>query len=497
MPAGPLTHFIASALFYWEQALPFIPTYIHLITIALLPIVTGSFASLKRPGNAARPQQNLSASDALWFPVSAGACLGSLYLIIIYLDDPTLINKILTWYFCGMGVFAVAKGFSDSLGVLVTYVFPKRYRSKKDGKLYVSGYNSYKVREDENNKDENPSVFFIPRFMAKSMWSLRRALYAKYTLAVGTTKSPALKATFWVGDLVGLVVGILAVGTYALAGKHWLLTNIMSTSFAYGAMQLLSPTTFTTASILLSALFFYDIFFVFYTPMMVTVATTLDVPIKLLFPRPGTSPSGAQALAMLGLGDVVIPGLVIAMALRYDLWMCYEKKHGAEFSKFYFYMSLGGYIVGMLTTLVVMHVFKRAQPALLYLVPGVLGSVWLGALMKGELRIMWNYSEEGEEKIPGSNTPAIDGDSKNHEGKGEKPDANSTTGEPKAGSSDEETLVELVEVVHDEEWMRIILTKRSTTLQPLAKTNACSEDDSDSSSAPMSISNVDSFSEDE
>jgi len=581
MPAGPLTHLIASALFYWGQALPFIPTYTHLITIALLPIVTGSFASLKRPGNAARPRcedqdldqddeppqvENLTASDALWFPVSAGLCLGSLYLIIKYLDDPAIINKILTWYFCGMGVFAVAKGSSDSLSVLVTYVFPRRYRSKKDGKLYVASYDSYKVKGDENIKNENPSVFFIPQFMAKPMWSLRRALYARYTLSGGTAKSPSFKATFWVGDLAGLVAGILAVGTYALGGKHWLLTNIMGTSFAYGAMQvgppppshpgldtnycslqLLSPTTFTTASILLGALFFYDIFFVFYTPMMVTVATTLDVPIKLLFPRPGASPSCVQNLAMLGLGDVVIPGLVIAMALRYDLWRFYEKKRllnladakkeqsalvdddgrdlkrrkkdvaentketyvrvtgnwgerywtwdedGAEFRKFYFYMSLGGYIIGMLTTLVIMHVFEHAQPALLYLVPGVLGSVWLGALIKGELRVMWNYTEEGEEETPDPNTH-IDGDPKKGEGKENKPSIELATKEQKAEISGEEASVELVETVRDEEWMRITLTKRSTTLQSLAKSNACSEDDSDSSSAAVNISTASSLS---
>ncbi|CUS09437.1 unnamed protein product [Tuber aestivum] len=570
MPPGPLTRFVASALFYLGQALPFIPTYIHLITTALLPIVTGSFASLKRPGNAARPPpehrnfdevdaeredepshvENLTASDALWFPVTAGLCLGSLYLIIKYLDDPSIINKILTWYFCGMGAFAIAKGFSDSLGVLVTYVFPRRYRSRKDGKLYVAGYNSYRVKGGESVENGNPSVSLIPQFVVESMWSLRRALYARYTLVGGSTKNPTFKATFWVGDLAGLVAGILAVGTYALGGKHWLLTNIMGTSFAYGAVQLLSPTTFTTASILLGALFFYDIFFVFYTPMMVTVATTLDVPIKLLFPRPSASPSSAQALAMLGLGDVVIPGLVIAMALRYDLWRFYEKKRllnladaekeqsaalvdadghdlkrrkkdlaekaketyvkvagnwgerywtadedGAEFSKFYFYMSLGGYFVGMLTTLVVMHVFKHAQPALLYLVPGVLGSVWLGALMKGELGVMWNYSEE--EEASGPDTPTTDGDPMEAEGKKNGPDMESTMKEQKAGISEEEASAELVETVQDEEWMRITLTKRSTTLRPLAKSNSCSEVDSDSSSASMSISTVSSVSEGE
>jgi len=157
---------------------------------------------------------------------------------------------------------------------------------------------------------------------------------------------------------------------------------------------------------------------------MITVATSLDVPIKLLFPRPGTTDDGARALAMLGLGDIVLPGLVIAMALRWDLWRFYEIQRRAllraakqsagelskdeicalkprynkkaDFPKPYFKASVVGYTLGMLTTLGVMHVFKHAQPALLYLVPAVLISVWGTALVKGEARVMWNYTEEGD-----------------------------------------------------------------------------------------------------
>lgn len=35
----------------------------------------------------------------------------------------------------------------------------------------------------------------------------------------------------------------------------------------------------------LKGLFFYDIFWVFFTPVMVSVAKNFDAPIKLLFPR--------------------------------------------------------------------------------------------------------------------------------------------------------------------------------------------------------------------
>src|SRR2546430_16029951 len=143
--------------------------------------------------------------------------------------------------------------------------------------------------------------------------------------------------------------------------------------------------------------------------MMVTVATSLDVPIKLVFPGPVRS-------SILGLGDIVIPGIVIALALRFDLHLFYLRKQGevpvsstelpdgnssvtvkvpyieatggwgerfwmgrhldlegGSFRKVYFYATITGYIVGIITSFVVMSIFRHAQPALLYLVPGVLG----------------------------------------------------------------------------------------------------------------------------
>ena len=61
---------------------------------------------------------------------------------------------------------------------------------------------------------------------------------------------------------------------------------------------------------------------------MVTVAKSLDVPIKLMFPRPGDPehPTSAPSHAMLGLGDVVLPGIVIGLALRFDLYLFYLRR---------------------------------------------------------------------------------------------------------------------------------------------------------------------------
>lgn len=185
---------------------------------------------------------------------------------------------------------------------------------------------------------------------------------------------------------------------------------------------------------------------------MVTVAKSLDVPIKLLIPRPsglGTDPL-KQNCAMLGLGDVILPGIMIAVALRFDLYLFYLRKQtkqpslkatvseddesdvfterptslvkaeyqcatgrwgerfwtrrtpkssvgsyveGGSFPKPYFHASIAGYLVGMLVVDGVLAYTGHPQPALLYLVPGVLIAIWTSAYFRGDIMEMWNYSE--------------------------------------------------------------------------------------------------------
>jgi minor histocompatibility antigen H13 len=179
---------------------------------------------------------------------------------------------------------------------------------------------------------------------------------------------------------------------------------------------------------------------------MVTVATKLDVPIKLTFQGP------AMKASMLGLGDIVVPGMFIGLALRFDHFMHYYRRQKYEpvelttvtqaeptdavvttkevqrivvkaeyvkpqgqwgnwfwtrstsatpavkasaFSKPYFLAAMLGYFVAMVATLLILLIFNHAQPALLYLVPGVVFAVWMTGAIRGELREMWLYTEDG------------------------------------------------------------------------------------------------------
>ena len=99
---------------------------------------------------------------------------------------------------------------------------------------------------------------------------------------------------------------------------------------------------------------------------MVSVATSLDLPMKILWPK-SIRFSKEKGNMMLGLGDIVVPGMFISLALRYDHFRHTKIQSAGPFPKPYFAASLVAYIAGLFTTVTVMHVFRAAQPALLYL----------------------------------------------------------------------------------------------------------------------------------
>jgi len=180
------------------------------------------------------------------------------------------------------------------------------------------------------------------------------------------------------------------------------------------------------STLLLSGLLLYDVFWVFFSQyvfnanVMVKVATRpadnpvgamarklhlgghmarnaprLSLPGKLVFP----STHNSGHFSMLGLGDIVMPGLLLCFVMRYD---AYKRAQALKMAEAgipvsnswrrisYFHCSLVGYFLGLLTATVSSEVFKAAQPALLYLVPFTLLPLFAMAYLKGDLKTMWH-----------------------------------------------------------------------------------------------------------
>jgi len=210
---------------------------------------------------------------------------------------------------------------------------------------------------------------------------------------------------FSLGRIISFLISVCICTVYFAFGKKWYMNNVIGICFCLQGIERFSLGTYKTGAILLSGLFFYDIFWVFGTEVMVSVAKSLDGPIKLLFPRNGLEVSeetGKLELSLLGLGDIVVPGFFLALLLRFDAHragISTSKINIHEgFSKPYFISGLFAYICGLGLTLFVMFYFGAAQPALLYLVPACIGSSLLCATLRGELGELLAYSEEEEEE---------------------------------------------------------------------------------------------------
>ncbi|KAG8528649.1 uncharacterized protein KY384_006336 [Bacidia gigantensis] len=468
--------FLAAVLqhvgYYITLLYPHVPTEILTIAFAVTPIFAGAHAGLKAPTSAAKRRkvikttddtdteseesilipeaQSLSLTDAALFPIGAGLTLTGLYYLITHFD-PALISKILNWQFIIMGTLAVSTMSTDFLGLLFDMAFPKAYYYDNITWYVQTHKRNHKAPDGRMNESPLPGLFSalpLPESLTQFLWSLREKATGKVMVKVYIWKFLRISTRL---NLQTLLATMFAVGlqTYMLLVETpWYLNNVAGMAFVYTMLQVISPSTPSVGSLLLAVLFFYDIYFVFYTPIMVAVATKLDIPAKILIPRPG-------GMGLLGLGDIFVPGIQICFALKFDLWLHYfyqqrertkadrdtpaisdeepddkseskgkqlvKSKYepatgnwgtrfwtgsrlaqqpkiiwGTSFSKPYFNATLTGYILGMLCTLVAMVVSGRGQPALLYLSPSVLGALYLTALKRGELKLLWNYSPDEE-----------------------------------------------------------------------------------------------------
>ncbi|KNA22595.1 hypothetical protein SOVF_030870 [Spinacia oleracea] len=294
---------------------------VNVILTACLSVYVGCYRSVKETP----PTETMSNEHAMRFPLVGSAMLLSLFLLFKFFSKD-LVNAVLTCYFFLLGILA----FSATLLPAIKRFLPNQW-------------------------NENVIMWRFPYFRS---------------LEIEFTKS----------QVVAAIPGFFFCVWYA-AKKHWLANNILGLAFCIQGIEMLSLGSFKTGAILLGGLFLYDIFWVFFTPVMVSVAKSFDAPIKLLFP----TGDAARPFSMLGLGDIVIPGIFVALALRFDV------SRGKESQ--YFKSAFIGYAAGVVLTIVVMNWFQAAQPALLYIVPAVIGFLAVHVTWNGDVKPLMEFDE--------------------------------------------------------------------------------------------------------
>ncbi|KAJ8016550.1 hypothetical protein DPEC_G00008410 [Dallia pectoralis] len=313
--------------------------YGSLVLMALVPIFFGALRSVScgKNKNSSDMPETITGRDAARFPIIASCTLFGLYLFFKIFSQE-YINLLLSMYFFVLGILAL----SHTMSPFMNRIFPANIPIKQYQLLFTQGS--------------------------------------------GETKEEIVNYEFDTKDMICLLLSTV-VGVWYILKKHWIANNLFGLAFALNGVELLHLNNVSTGCILLGGLFVYDVFWVFGTNVMVTVAKSFEAPIKLVFPQDLLEQGfGASQFAMLGLGDIVIPGIFIALLLRFDVSL---KKD----TRTYFYTSFVAYIFGLGMTIWVMHTFKHAQPALLYLVPACIGFPVVVALLKGELTEMFRYEE--------------------------------------------------------------------------------------------------------
>ena len=308
--------------------------------------------------------ETMQQKDAWMFPLIGSCVLFGLYLLFKFFNEKYL-NILLHIYFTLIGSYSIGKLIEE------------------------------KINEKEPFKTlEKKDVFTIPK------------------IPYFNPEEAKINLLNIVTFFFGLIIGII----YFMK-KNWILNNILGMAFSIFGIENLMLGEYKVGLILLSLLFFYDIFWVFYTPVMVSVTKNIEGPVKLMFPKlqaaieqmrkeKGVDNEYAgkaydpREYNMIGLGDIVIPGVYVALMLRFDIYL--YKKVKKDLSKFgfkwdhmkYFITTFAFYNLGILITLSSMYFFNHAQPALLYLVPCTLFSSTFLSFISKEFKLLFKFNEE-------------------------------------------------------------------------------------------------------
>ncbi|KAG5041926.1 Signal peptide peptidase-like 2B [Glycine soja] len=205
------------------------------------------------------------------------------------------------------------------------------------------------------------------------------------------------------------IVFAVVWAVYRHASFAWIGQDILGITLIITVLQIVRIPNLKVGTVLLSCAFLYDIFWVFvskrwfHESVMIVVARgdksgEDGIPMLLKIPRL-FDPWGGYSI--IGFGDIILPGLIVAFSLRYD-WLAKKNLRAG-----YFLWAMTAYGLGLLITYVALNLMDgHGQPALLYIVPFTLGKYCMtlksgpfsGTFLslgkkRGELKILWTRGE--------------------------------------------------------------------------------------------------------
>jgi signal peptide peptidase-like protein 2B len=220
-----------------------------------------------------------------------------------------------------------------------------------------------------------------------------------------------------------IILSVLLAITWSICSYNdftfiWFPQNIMGFSICVFAISLVKLPNLKVATLLLGMMFFYDIFFVFISPIIFDSSVMIKVAsggkilhddenfcekypkhvdcrksgLPMLFTFPSMMSYSSDG-SMLGLGDVVLPGLLVAFTARLDWRSLGPFRFDTDiiqlWSKGCFFVTMVAYSIGLFLANLAVEIFKQGQPALLYINPLVILAVIIWGWRRGCLHELW------------------------------------------------------------------------------------------------------------
>ncbi|KAG5473755.1 hypothetical protein LSCM1_04385 [Leishmania martiniquensis] len=251
-------------------------------------------------------------------------------------------------------------------------------------KTLMKGSSSTAIRSDEALQVplSGSLVLFLVyvslRFVPKECFNILTSLYLS-VMSIFALHS-FVKGYIKPNILTGLIC--VGIGCTSFFAQSWIASNVLAFAIAVSALEWIPVSGFTTSFILLIGLFFYDIFWVFGSDVMLTVATSIEGPIKFVFPQ--TIFGDHSKKSLLGLGDIIVPGFFICQTLVFS-------KDFVKRGSIYFVTSMVAYTLSLANTMAAMLIFQHGQPALLFIVPWLLVTFVAVAVYNGDVKAAWSF----------------------------------------------------------------------------------------------------------
>lgn len=265
-------------------------------------------------GGAAGPQQGwavdsdaeedapamMSESSAMWFPVIGSAMLLGLFVVYTFMSSEVLraLVSIYILYFCATATYFTLGGLAKLLklfrgwapvlgpGTLIADAPSTAATSAAAADVKPSAGDPAGAAPTEGAVTDATGDDSEPAFWRTVVWGLEDMTWPDF----------------------GRMAAVLALTAAYWFGQDWVTNNLLSVCFCLWSVRTIGMPNIKVGVVLLVGLFFYDVWWVFGSEavtghnVMVAVAKGVEAPIKIVHPRPDGS------AALLGLGDIVLPG---------------------------------------------------------------------------------------------------------------------------------------------------------------------------------------------